>query len=320
MARAKPDLHGVLVVDKPSGMTSHDVVARVRRVAGQREVGHAGTLDPMASGVLVVLLGEATKLTPWVTADDKRYACTLQLGVETASGDADGEVTARAPIPDSLRRDLEAWSADDPETTLGPGLAAAIATERERTAQVPPAVSAIHVDGERAYARVRRGETIELDARAVEVREVAITGTDADHERLLCTLHASKGYYVRAFGRDLAASLGTVAHLVALRRLASGSFALADALPFASLERDAIARALVPCEVAATRVMPALSLTRELTLAARQGKRFPWPAEPVVEAPHAWLDEGGKLVAVGEPREGLARVIRGFFAAPAQSD
>ena len=320
MARTKPELHGVLVVDKPSGMTSHDVVARVRRAAGQREVGHAGTLDPMASGVLVVLLGEATKLTPWVTADDKRYACTLQLGVETASGDADGEETARAPVPESLRRELAAWSAADSATTLDPMLDAAVAAERARTSQVPPAVSAIHVDGERAYARVRRGETVELDARAVEVREVGITGVDAEQGRLSCTLHASKGYYVRAFARDLATSLGTFAHLVELRRLASGSFTLADALPFASLDRDAIARALVPCEVAAARVMPVLALTAELTLAARQGKRFPWPADPIADGPHAWLDEGGKLVAVGEAHEGLARVTRGFFAAPAQSD
>ncbi len=220
-------------------------------------------------------------------------------------------------VYDAVR--LAAWSAADSATTLGPGLAAAVAEERARTAQVPPAVSAIHVDGERAYARVRRGETVALEARAVEVREVAVTGTDADHDRLSCTLHASKGYYVRAFARDLAASLGTVAHLVELRRLASGTFTLADALPFASLDRDAIARALVPCEQAAARVLPVLRLTPELTLAARQGKRFPWPAEPVVEAPHAWLDERGALVAVGEPREGNARVIRGFFAAPAQS-
>jgi tRNA pseudouridine55 synthase len=319
MARAKPELHGVLVVDKPSGMTSHDVVARVRRVAGQREVGHAGTLDPMASGVLVVLLGEATKLTPWVTADDKRYACTLQLGVETASGDADGEEVARAPVPEALRRELAAWHVGDDAQTASPAIAQAIAAERERKTQVPPAVSAIHVDGERAYARARRGETVELEPRPVEVRAVEVSGTDAERATLSCTLHASKGYYVRAFARDLAAWLGTLAHLVDLRRLASGTFTLADALPFPALEREAIAAALVPCEAAAARVLPVLRLTTELTVAARQGKRFAWPADPIAEGPHAWLDEGGKLVAVGEPREGLARVVRGFFAAPAQS-
>jgi tRNA pseudouridine55 synthase len=319
MARAKPELHGVLVVDKPQGMTSHDVVARVRRAAGQREVGHAGTLDPMASGVLVVLLGEATKLTPWVTADDKRYACTLQLGVETTSGDADGETTAGSPVPEALRAELDAVGVGETGAELGPALAQAVLTERTRTAQVPPAISAIHVDGERAYARVRRGETVELEARAVEVRELTVTGAEAEAARLACTLHVSKGYYVRAFARDLAASLGSVAHLVALRRLASGSFSLADALPLAALDRDAIAHALVPCEVAASRVLPVLRLTPELTLAARRGQRFPWPEAAVGTGPHAWLDADGKLIAVGEARAGLACVVRGFFAVPAQS-
>jgi tRNA pseudouridine55 synthase len=138
MSSAKSELHGVLVVDKPAGMTSHDVVARVRRAAGQKSVGHAGTLDPMASGVLVVLLGEATKLTPWVTADDKAYACTLQLGVDTTSGDADGDVVQEEALCESLVAGLAAVAAGAPFARLSE----AVETERARSLQVPPAVSA----------------------------------------------------------------------------------------------------------------------------------------------------------------------------------
>ncbi len=314
MAAAKSELHGVLVVDKPAGMTSHDVVARVRRAAGQKSVGHAGTLDPMASGVLVVLLGEATKLTPWVTADDKAYACTLQLGVETASGDADGAVTREKPLDDALVHGLARAAAG----AVFPELEHALAAERARTEQVPPSVSAIHVNGERAYERVRRGEEVVLEPRPVAVRALEAESVDAHGGRITCTLHVSKGYYVRAFARDFAASLDTLAHLTALRRLRSGSFHLEDALALEALTREAISGALVPCEAAAVRVLPALRLDAENVIRARQGKRFPWPAELGV-GPHAWLDDAGMLVAVGEAREGLACVTRGFFAAPPQS-
>lgn len=314
MSSAKSELHGVLVVDKPAGMTSHDVVARVRRAAGQKSVGHAGTLDPMASGVLVVLLGEATKLTPWVTADDKAYACTLQLGVETTSGDADGDVVQEEALCESLVAGLAAVAAGAPFARLSE----AVETERARSLQVPPAVSAIHVNGERAYERVRRGEEVVLEARPVAVRSLEVLSVDSGAARVSCMLHVSKGYYVRAFARDLAASLGTKAHLTELRRLDSGSFTLGDALPLAALTREAIAAALVPCEAAALRVLPALNLGPEDVVRARQGKRFPWP-EGLGAGPHAWLDPAGMLVAVGEAREGLACVTRGFFAPAPQS-
>lgn len=314
MTQERRELHGVLVVDKPAGMTSHDVVARVRRAAGQKSVGHAGTLDPMASGVLVVLLGEATKLTPWVTADDKSYTCTLQLGVETTSGDADGDVTASNALSPALLSALERAATGDEVLELE----RALTCERARTAQVPPSVSAIHVNGERAYERVRRGEEVVLEPRDVAVRSLEATGFDAEHGRITCTLHVSKGYYVRAFARDLAVSLGTVAHLTALRRLASGAFPIDDAVALANLTRERIEAQLLPCEVAAIRVLPALRLAAEDVVRARQGKRFPWPEE-LPTGPHAWLDGAGMLVAVGEAREGLACVTRGFFASPPQS-
>ncbi len=310
----KSELHGVLVIDKPAGMTSHDVVARVRRAAGQRSVGHAGTLDPMASGVLVVLLGEATKLTPWVTADDKTYRCTVQLGVETTSGDADGEVTTTVPLAPELRDALERASRGE----AAPDVARALETERTRIAQVPPSISAIHVNGERAYERVRRGEVVVLDPRVVAVHALDASTFDAAQGCITCTLHVSKGYYVRAFARDFAAQLGTVAHLTVLRRLASGAFPIDDALALEGLSRDAVEGRLLPCNVAAARVLPTLNLAANDVVRARQGKRFPWP-EGLGDGPHAWLDDAGMLVAVGEAREGLACVTRGFFASPPQS-
>ncbi len=313
MATGRNDVHGVLVVDKPRGLTSHDVVARVRRVVGQKSVGHAGTLDPMATGVLVVLLGEATKLTPWLTANAKSYTCTLQLGVETASGDADGLEARREPIGPELQHALRLAESG----AISDVLEQALQVERGRTQQVPPVISAIHVDGVRAYERVRRGEEVVLESRAVATERLTLEGVQAADARLTVSLHVSKGYYVRAFARDLAASLGTVAHLTALRRSQSGPFTLSHALTLDDLTRDVALAALISCESAAQLALPTIILDTEKTAFARQGKRFPWPdfREPVV---HAWLDDGGKLVAVGEARDGLACVVRGFFAPSSQ--
>jgi tRNA pseudouridine55 synthase len=204
---------GLLIVDKPAGCTSHDVVAWARRAFGTREVGHAGTLDPAATGVLVLLVGEATKLSSWITAEDKSYDATLRFGVETDSLDLDGAVTRTV-------REGEAVDAA--------ALAGALASMRGTMSQVPPAVSAVKVDGVAAHERVRRGEDVVLAARDVSLLEVAlrdVRGADAD-----ISLTCSKGFYVRSFARDLAARLGTVAHLRALRRTRSGCFTLAEAV------------------------------------------------------------------------------------------
>ncbi len=311
--RPRGALHGVLVVDKAAGMTSHDVVARIRRIARQREVGHAGTLDPMATGVLVVLLGEATKLTPWLTASDKRYEAKVAFGRATDSGDADGTPTSDEPIPIALRRELEGVLVHPT-----PLLDAAARSERDRAEQVPPGISAVHVEGERAYARVRRGEVVVLASRPVTVHALSVDRADPLAATLACALHVSKGYYVRAFARDFAASLGTVAHLSALRRMASGAFLLTDAVQLPSLDAAGLEASLIPCGAAAARALPTLALGVEEVRLARQGKRFPWPIEDNVGA-HAWLSPEGELVAVGEAREGAACVIRGFFGAGSQA-
>lgn len=296
---------GVLVVDKPRGPTSHDVVARVRRTLKTREVGHAGTLDPMATGVLVVAVGEATKLVPWLTAHDKAYETTLKLGVATSTLDAEGEVVEEQPVDDATFARLDE----------------AIAGERARTEQVPPAVSAIKIDGVAAHARVRRGEVVELAPRTVAVRALEVVAIRRDAREIDLRVHTAKGYYVRSLARDLAARLGTVAHLVALRRTQSGPFTLDDAVPL-----DEIAAPTLGLAAAATRALGAVTLTSAGTLRARQGKRLA-PDDFVVAPtslgePRAWLDGDGTLVAVGEmvAREAEGepalegRVIRGFRA------
>jgi tRNA pseudouridine55 synthase len=285
---------GVLVVDKPGGMTSHDVVGSVRRLLGTRRVGHAGTLDPMATGVLVVLIGEATKLGPYLTADDKRYAAGVTFGRATDTLDAEGSTTATAEVPAWLHEELR-------EASPRGRLQEAIAAEVARTEQVPPVYSAIHVDGRRSHDRARAGEDVELTPRPVAVREVRVVGTSAADPGVALRVEVSKGYYVRSLARDLGDRLGVPAHLSALRREASGSFTIADAV---SLDAGAAAlrAALIPIAEAAARALPVGRLTAEGAGRARQGQRLSEAdfAElpPFAEA-SAWLDLAGLLVAIG---------------------
>ncbi|MGZ3452979.1 MAG: tRNA pseudouridine(55) synthase TruB [Polyangiales bacterium] len=286
MTRVTPS--GVVVVDKPSGMTSHDVVMKVRRALQTREVGHAGTLDPMATGVLVIAVGEATKLVPWLTAHDKAYEATIKLGVATASLDADGEVVDTQPVPS-----LE-------------GLDRAIEQEKARTEQIPPIVSAIKVGGVASHALARRGEGVELPPRAVQVHalEVVRVASPEIDVRVAC----AKGYYVRSLARDLAARLGTVGHLTKLRRTRSGPFTLADAADLSVAET--LRERMLPLTMAAERTLGIDELTAEGTIRARHGKtlaaeHFVTPPSPGV--PRAWVHEG-VLVAVGDGE----KVLRGF--------
>ncbi len=283
---------GVLVIDKPRAMTSHDVVAVVRRTLGTREVGHAGTLDPMATGVLVVAVGEATKLALYLASADKEYEATIALGVATDTLDADGRETSRADVP----------------TGWATGLETALDAERARTLQDPPIYSAIHTKGGRAHERARRGEEPELAARPVRVVSLVALGTS--ERQAMLRLVVSKGYYVRALARDLAVRLGTLGHLVALRRLRAGSFTIEEAVPLASLTR---ATPHIPLARAAERALPVAMLTDEGVSHARAGRPVP-PAMLSSEAlgEHAWLAPDRSLVAIGHLKEGVGRVIRGF--------
>ena len=283
---------GVLVVDKPRGPTSHDVVARVRRALGTRAVGHAGTLDPMATGVLVVAVGEATKLVAFLSSEDKEYDATIALGRATDTLDAEGRETERADVPAS-------WQA---------GLDDALQSERARVMQLPPVYSAIHAKGARSHELARRGEAVELAERPVAVRVLEGSGLGEAEIRLRVTV--SKSYYVRSLARDLAARLGTVGHLAALRRVRAGAFSLSEAVALDSLREDA---ALLPVALAAARVLPVCTLSDAGVVHARAGRRVPLE-DLSTGAPgeHAWLASGGDLVAIGRVEDGAGRVTRGF--------
>ena len=270
---------GLLVVDKPAGWTSHDVVARVRRLAGTRRVGHAGTLDPMATGVLVLGVEKATRLLGHLTLHDKRYDATVAFGATTTTDDAEGEVLATYDTAglteDAVRAAASALTGD--------------------LEQVPPGVSAISVGGVRSYARVRRGETVELPPRPVTVHGfdvLSFDGATAD-----VRVHCSPGTYVRALARDLGAALGVGGHLTALRRTASGPYAL----PAPSLDDLDVARDLVPLAEAARAAFAPLDVDADTARLVANGVRV--AAGDVPEAPFGVFGPDGALLALAERRE-----------------
>lgn len=307
----RPDPSGLLLIDKPGGKTSHDVVARVRRQLGTRRVGHAGTLDPMATGLLVILVGDATRVASYVTAEDKRYDARITFGRATDSLDADGVETETALVPETVRQALR----EAANGQIGPLLGAALDAERTRREQVPPAVSALHVDGVRAHERVRRGETVTLPPRPVSLLDLVVNGADGDSPfpSIDLSVHVSKGYYVRSLARDLGAALGLPAHLSRLRRTSSGALDLGAAC---LLDAD-LGAALVPMLDAMRTLFPWTILTTEGALRARLGKVL--SAEDFQAPPgagvHVWLDEGA-VVALGDYAEGVGRVCRGFPSPP----
>jgi tRNA pseudouridine55 synthase len=298
-------LDGVVVIDKPTGPTSHDVVAHVRKLLDTHAVGHAGTLDPAASGVLVVAVGQATKLANYLTQQNKSYLATVAFGVSTSTLDREGEIVDEAPLSEALADALGLGSSS-------PLLAHALDVERRRKAQVPPAFSAIKQGGRAVHRRARRGEEVVLAPRDVEVKSLAIVTTESS--ALSLSLIVSKGYYVRALARDLGETLGVPAHLSSLRRTASGPFTIDEALPLAA-SRDDLRRALVPLARAALRVLPRADLSEEGVRFARHGKKL--AAEHFAEPPPAdvaaWFGPNGELVAVGRAcADDAFAVVRGF--------
>ena len=237
---------GVVLVDKPQGWTSHDVVGRVRRLAGTRKVGHAGTLDPMATGLLVVGVNKATRLLTAITGTDKTYTATIRLGQSTVTDDAEGEVVqtrlANAVTPERVAEQVAALTGE--------------------ILQAPSAVSAVKVAGRRAYDRVRAGEDVTLDARPVTVHEFTVHELRRlDGGRLVdldVTVRCSSGTYIRALARDLGEALETGGHLTALRRTAVGPFVVADAL---TLEALAERFAMTELSEAAAGLFPVRELT-----------------------------------------------------------
>ncbi|HMI89503.1 MAG TPA: tRNA pseudouridine(55) synthase TruB [Polyangiaceae bacterium] len=303
------------MIDKPIGPTSHDIVARLRKVLNTRAIGHAGTLDPAATGVLVVAVGEATKLSSYLTAEDKEYRATVTFGASTATLDADGDVVATGPIPGDLIVELSYFGGAAPTARPENGtplLARALDTERARQEQLPPAFSAIKTGGRAAYELARRGKEVCLLPRPVTVSRLEITAATPATVDLV--LVVSKGYYVRALARDLGETLGVPAHLSSLRRVASGAFTLDEALPWSASCAE-LERAMQAVEHAAARVLPVSRLTEEGQRRAGYGQLLLEThfVEPPVPAVSAWFGQSGELVAIGRPAEsGGFTVERGF--------
>ncbi len=286
--------HGVLLVDKPHGPSSHTVVAIARRLLGTRKVGHAGTLDPMATGLLVLGVGTSTRLLTYLVGADKTYTATIRLGSSTVTDDAEGETLTTASTS------AIAEVADDE-------IAAEIAKLTGVINQRPSAVSAIKVDGERAYDRVRAGEEVVLAAREVTVSRFAVTTmrrTNAVID-LDVIVDCSSGTYIRALARDLGNALGVGGHLTALRRTRVGGFDVVDSCDPESITRE---RLMSAADVARA-LMPAWELTDAEAIDLGHGKRV---ATDAADAPLVAAIHGDRLVAIVAVTSGTARVVTGF--------
>jgi tRNA pseudouridine55 synthase len=278
-----PPADGLLLVDKPSGVTSHDVVDVARRALGERRIGHAGTLDPFATGLLVLLVGRATRLMPYVDGEPKVYEATIQFGAETDTDDPTGAVTTTAPLPQ--------------HAAVGRAIAALTGTIE----QMPPAYSAKQVGGRRAYAAARQGERLALSPVRVAVHDwsVRALGPDRAHVTVTC----SGGTYVRALARDLGRLAGSAAHLTALRRTRSGPFDVADAVPLDAL-RGGAATLRPPLDALRTLVVDTLDESG----AARVRRGMPVPASApgacgaLVDESHALGDGDERVGDQWQPR------------------
>ncbi|MCS6845384.1 MAG: tRNA pseudouridine(55) synthase TruB [Caldilineales bacterium] len=287
---------GLLNIDKPKDWTSHDVVARVRRLTGVRQVGHTGTLDPMATGVMVVCLGAATRLAEYVTGLPKVYWAEITLGVATDTYDATGRPTFEAPVPP--------LSADE--------LAAALQPFTGRILQRPPIYSALKQEGEALHKRARRGEAVEVQPRPVTVYEFA--PLEFDGRVLTARIACSAGTYVRSLAHDLGQALGCGGHLSALRRLAVGDFGAEEAITLEQLAAAAAAGRWTSLVLPADRAVAHLPA---VTLAPDQARRLlfgqPVPAAPASAADQARAyDRQGRLLAVVrlDPTKGVWRPVK----------
>ncbi|MBB2942280.1 tRNA pseudouridine55 synthase [Actinoplanes lutulentus] len=284
------NVDGLIVVDKPAGMTSHDVVARIRRLAKTRRVGHGGTLDPMATGVLIIGVNKATRLLTYVIGASKSYAGTIRLGQTTITDDAEGEVVATVPA---------GHVGDD-------AINAFLATQVGEISQVPSAVSAIKIKGVRSYKRVRDGEAVEIPARQITIYQLDVLEIrrDGDVIDVDIDVTCSSGTYIRAIARDLGAALGVGGHLTALRRTAVGDMTLDAAATLAELEERAPDVVSLPMAEAARRAFPQRVASEEETGVLRHGG----PLSPAgIEGPYAVFDPDGVLLAIVSERDGKAR-------------
>lgn len=295
----KSSIHGWMILDKPLGLTSTQAIGKARRLLGGKKVGHGGTLDPLATGILPLAFGEATKLIPYVMDGDKTYEFTIRWGEERATDDAEGEVTqtsAKRPHAADIRAALPRFT----------GL----------IQQTPPAFSAIKLDGERAYDIARAGGTPDIAARDVQIYTLELIDQPSpDHARF--RTRCGKGMYVRSLARDLARALGTVGHVAALRRTAVGAFTLDRAVTLPQLEAAQQAgkaqEALLPLQ-AVLGDLPALTLTpaEAARLKLGQGILIRPQNMNLMDSGLIFAEHQGVPVALVEPKAGEFRVVRGF--------
>ncbi len=278
--------HGIVVIDKPAGWTSHDVVAKSRGILGTRKVGHSGTLDPDATGVLVLGVGRATRLMRFLTELPKSYVGEIVLGVETSTLDAAGEITAT--------HDMEAVDDDD--------VRAAAAALTGPILQIPPMVSAVKIDGKRLYQLAREGKEVDRPPRPVTVHRFDVEPVESDPGVWRCEVDCSSGTYVRTLAADVGAALGGGAHLRSLRRTAVGGFTLDDA---GTIE----APVMLPMRVAVQH-LPNVEVSAELAAAVGHGRVLPTEALGVVgDGPWAVVDADQRLLAVYEAHKGGAKPL-----------
>ncbi|TYB43425.1 tRNA pseudouridine(55) synthase TruB [Actinomadura chibensis] len=284
---------GLVIVDKPAGWTSHDVVGRMRRLAKTRRVGHAGTLDPMATGVLVIGVGKATRLLGHLALTEKAYDGTIRLGESTNTDDAEGEVTATSPADSVTDAELRA------------GVAALTGPIR----QVPPQVSAIKVNGERAYKMARKGEEVDLAARPVTVHGFTVTEVRRRGELIDvdATVVCSSGTYIRALARDLGAALGCGGHLTALRRTRVGPYDLSMAR---TLDQLAEHLEIIPMEDAVAAVFPRRDVSDDDARKVAHGGRL--PAAGLGPGPVGVFAPDGSLLALVEEQGEVAKPLAVF--------
>jgi len=289
MARRRPStpgIDGVLLVDKPNGPTSHDIVAKIRRMAGQPRIGHGGTLDPFATGLLVLVLGRATRLASYLVGADKTYEATIQCGARSTTGDPEGEITATG------------------QRTSEQSVLDALPALTGEIEQIPPAASAIHIDGERAYRRFRRGETVTVPARRVSVHAFTLMHFDPATQEATVVVRCGSGTYIRSLARDLGELVGTGAYVTQLRRTEVGSFSVADA---ADPDLISAAPAGTCCWLPAGAAVGGLQ-QRTMTADEREvvghGGRI--PVDPSWVDDVALLDETGALIAVAAAEAGVA--------------
>jgi tRNA pseudouridine55 synthase len=298
-----PAPNGILLVDKPQGFTSHDAVARVRRLAGTRKVGHAGTLDPMATGLLIMGLGPSTRLLTYIVGLSKEYFATIRLGSSSTTDDAEGELLGYAPASQ-----LDKVSEED--------ILAGVRSLTGEIEQIPSSVSAIKVNGKRAYDLARAGESVELKARPVtiysfEVNNIERGQDEAGHGYIdvQVLVECSSGTYIRALARDLGFKLGVGGHLTSLRRTRIGDFHVMDAVDIEDMAGSP--ELMTPSDVA-RKIFPTVDLNETQALELSQGKRVLLEGYPDSAEPVAAIGPQDRLIGLVTVKKNLSRVLVNF--------